>query len=330
MSTRASRPHSHCRSRLAAALVAAVATWLSGAMLGAQSGTSGTPTLVQSVLTGIEQNPITTLHARFPQVTLSGNAVILGVRYNSAGTITSVSDDAGNTWTAGPQVTASASPYGTTIRTYYVTNALPLTRVDVAISGLTTATSAITQATLSEWYNVALSGAIDGTGTSASSRTTSAVSTTGTNDLVWHWAVDVSDFQYDNGIMFNGTSITAGSGFTLQSADLQTGRGVQYQVKSTAGSITPTSSASGSSTWASVAFALKSAATGTAPPASMRIVHVQHGMVAWPDHTTPLPLQFPSSGNLLVGLWTSGGGLISRITDSAGNTWASAASTSAV
>src|SRR5215831_3494958 len=166
--------------------------------------TAGTPTLIQSVATGQDQNPATTLDVYLPQVTLAQNAAILGLRYNSAGTITSIGDDGtsgGNTWTLGPSVTGSGSPYGTTLRIYYVTNAKPFRKVTVAWSGISSATCGCIQANLSEWTNIALVSAADGQGTSATSRTTSAFTTTATNDLVWELGAVISDFSFDYGTL---------------------------------------------------------------------------------------------------------------------------------
>ncbi len=123
-------------------------------------------------------------------------------------------------------------------------------------------------------------------------------------DLIYEWGVVVSNIDAANGAQFNGSSITAGNGFTLLSADLQTGSADQYMVQAAPGAVTPTFSPSGSETWASLAMALKAASGGTPAPAGVRIVHVQHTMVSWPGHPTPVALAFPSTGNLLVGSFT--------------------------
>jgi hypothetical protein len=113
------------------------------------------------------------------------------------------------------------------------------------------------------------------------------------------------------------SSITAGAGFTLLGADLQAGSADQYLVQPTATAITPTFAASGSHTWASVAMALKSCTCGTPPPNTIRIVHVQHTMIAWPGHSTPVTLQFPVQRQPACGLFTGTVSFIGRITDSA-------------
>jgi len=216
------------------------------------------------------------------------------------------------------------------MRLYYALNVAAGTRaITVTFNGLggPNGNYGFPQSVVSEFYNVAAVSAFDGQSSSASSKTTGAITTSAAGDLIYQWGTDVSAGDVNWGVQFNGTGITAGSGFTLLSADLQTGSADQYMVQSAAGTITPTFSTSGSDTWSSLAIALKSASAGTPPPSGIRIVHVQHQMIAWPGHTSPVTVAFPSSGNLLVGSFTSTIAFISNVTDGNGNTWMTAAST---
>jgi hypothetical protein len=300
---------------------------LSGLLLGTLfSGTThaATPTLVQHVATGMDRYPIGTLTIPLPNPVRSGNALILGVQFHSTGLISSITDDGGNTWVTGPTTTNVAASQ--TMSIYYALGAAAGTRViTVHFNGLSS-TNSFPQAVLSEFYNV---GSADGSSSSSTSRTAGSMTTTTPEDLIYHWGVDFSDTN-TNGGNFNGTGITAGSGFTLLSADLQVGSADQYQVQSNAGAINPTFSASGSATWGSVALALKSANTGTPPPAGIRVVHVEHILLSSAraqSRPNPVKMQFPSSGNLLVGLFNSADVFISNLTDSAGNTWQTAGET---
>jgi hypothetical protein len=72
------------------------------AAINVQPVSAATPTLVQHVATGMGNNPVTTLSVAFPNPVGAGNALILGVQFASVGSIASVTDDQGNTWTAGP------------------------------------------------------------------------------------------------------------------------------------------------------------------------------------------------------------------------------------
>ena len=140
--------------------------------------------------------------------------------------------------------------------------------------------------------------------------------------MIYHWGASLStDIPYAGGA-FNGTSLKAGTDFTLLSANLQVGSCDQYYVQPTAGAIDPSFTPSGSATWGSLAIALKSADAGTAPGSGIRIVHVQHtlvGTLTTSDDAAPIPLQFPSTGNLPVGLFNSVA--VTSVSDSAGNTW---------
>ena len=288
------------------------------------------PTLVQHVGGGMDAQFVTTLTLRLPSGAGAGNCLILGVRFNGGGSVSSVADDKGNTWQAGPSVLNNNFNVSTRASVYYVTNVAAGTQtvtVTFASLGGPNGSNGFPQAVISEFYNVAGTSAFDGSSVSASSRTTGAITPSVAGDLLYHWGLDVSAIDVNYGSLFNGSSITAGSGFTLLSADLQTGSADQFQVLPTTTAVTPTFAASGSDTWASVALALKPCTCGTAPGAGMRIVHVQHTMIAWASHTTPVVMQFPSSGNLLVGLFTGTIAFIGSVTDNQGNTWSNAAST---
>jgi hypothetical protein len=286
----------------------------------------GVPTLVQHVATGMDRYPINTLTIQLPNPVRAGNCLIFGVQFNSVGSVASVTDDRGNNWIAGP--TATNGSFSKRMNLYYVLNAVGGTQtITVHFSGLTT-TPGFPQAVVSEFYNVATSNAFDGSSASSTSRTAAPITTTVPGDLIYEWGASLSSSNI-NGGAYNGTSITAGAGFTLLSADLQVGSSDQYHIQPTAGTINPTFSASGSATWGSVAIALKSATAGTAPPPGIRIIHLQHTLVQSvraQNRAVPIVMQFPSSGNLLVGLFNGAGPIATGVTDAVGNTWSLPAS----
>ena len=284
------------------------------------------PTLVQHVATGMDRYPINTLTIQLPNPARAGNCLILGVQFNSAGSVASVTDEKGNNWIAGP--TATNASLSKRMNLYYVLNAAAGTQtIKVRFNGLSH-TNAYPQAVVSEFYNVATANAFDGSAASATSRSAGTITTTTPGDLIYEWGASLSSSNV-NGGAFNGTSITAGTGFTLLSADLQVGSADQYQIQSNPGPITPTFSASGSAVWGSVAIALKTATAGTAPPSGIRIVHLQHTLlqaVRAQNRSEPIVMQFPSSGNLLVGLYNAAGPIATNVTDSHGNVWSLPAS----
>jgi len=118
----------------------------------------------------------------------------------------------------------------------------------------------------------------------------------------------------------NLTGITAGSNFTLLTANRQSGQMAQYWIQPAAGPITSTFTATPSRRWESIVVALKPAAAGTAPPATgIRINSIQH----WVNGSTPIVSQMPCTGNLLV-LASYGLVSLASVSDSNGNQWSSA------
>jgi hypothetical protein len=98
----------------------------------------------------------------------------------------------------------------------------------------------------------------------------------------------------------------------------------QYQVQSSAAAINPTLGMSPSQNFNSIAIALRPATEGTAPPPGIRVNRVQHNSIpAWAS--SPVRLQFPCTGNLLVVSWIGVENHdITAVTDGNGNTYASA------
>src|SRR5215467_10908469 len=158
-------------------------------LLSAGTTEAATPTLVQHVASAMDQNPVTSLTVRLPNPAGAGNCLILGVRFNSNGTVASVADDQGNTWIPGPTVTNSTTgaAASTTMSLFYALNVAPGTqRITVTFAGLS-AQGGFVQAVLSEFYNVATAAASDGSSAAAASRTVGNIATTTAGDLVYHW-----------------------------------------------------------------------------------------------------------------------------------------------
>jgi len=95
-----------------------------------------TPTLVQHVATGMDRNKLNTLNITLPNPVGAGNCLILGVQYNSASSsaVTSVNDNLGNTWAAGPK-SSNASFQNQNL--FYALNAKAgITSITITISKL--------------------------------------------------------------------------------------------------------------------------------------------------------------------------------------------------
>ena len=98
----------------------------------------------------------------------------------------------------------------------------------------------------------------------------------------------------------------------------------QYYVQPTAGALTP----SFTNQWISYlgfgGISPEKASAGTPPPPGIRIVHVQHTLLASvraQNRATPIVMQFPSSGNLLIGTYDSADVSAVSVHDSASNNW---------
>jgi hypothetical protein len=269
----------------------------------------------------MDRLPVTTLSITLPNPTGAGNALILGVQFKNTVAVSTIVDNGGNSWIAGPTTVNSSTSQRMSL--YYVLGAIGGTQNIVIYFTGSTTSNEFPQAVVSEFYNVATVSALDGSGSSPNSLTDS-VTTTTPGDLIYQWGVDFSDTN-SNGGNYNGMSITAGPGFTLLSADLQVGSADQYEVQSNPGTVATTFTVSGTATWGSLALALNSASAGTPAPASIRIVHVQHTLLSsvysGQKRPTPIVMQFPSSGNLLVASFNSGDVTITGVSDAAGNTW---------
>jgi len=304
-------------------------TILAGAAIifGPGAAPAAVPKLIQHVATGMDRFPVRTLAMSLPNPAGAGNALILGLQFRSAGSVASISDNEGNNWVAGPSAVNTANSQKMIL--YYCLNVASGTQnIVVTFNGLSN-TVACPQAVLSEFRNIATAAALDASVENPNSLEPGTIDTKQSGDLIYQWGVDFSDTNV-NGGAFNGARITAGQNFTLLSADLQVGSADQYYVQPNAGTISPSFTASGSSTWGSVALALKSALAGTPPRRGIHIVRVQHTLLAAAlaqGRTTPTVMQFPSSGNLLVGMFNSGDVTATSISDNANNNWVSAALT---
>ncbi len=266
------------------------------------------PTLVQHISAGRENTTSatsTSLKVFLPNPSLSGNALILGVECDGSDTIGTITDDKGNTWVVGPAIATG----GQIVASFYVLNAAVGTSV-ITIP-LTEASVTSQSAVCSEFSGVQTSGAIGPTG-SASTATPVNITLSGaptSGDLVWMWGADITTLDPSL------SSITKGTNFTLLTANREAGKVAQYSISTT--STTAGFTVSGTDTFNAVAITLKAAAAGTNPATGIHIDCMQGELYNAATHTA----QFPCSGNLLVGLWTSGDVSISAISDSNGNTW---------
>ena len=288
------------------------------------------PTLVQHVSCpnsrngGNQQSNTPDYKCPLPEPSQAGNAIIVGVTAVSTGAFT-LSDDKSNAYTLATSTTDGNGMY---IAIYVATNIASGTRM---INLHRTTPNAFNVAmSASEYYNVALTSAIDEFNCTGSANGTSisagSITPTVSGDLLWQWAINTGG---GGGLPNSVTSFTVGSqpavSWQLLGTDLHDGDAVQAGVYNATAQINPTFT-SQSQSWSSCVVALKPPASGTttgnAPTQAFRIVHMLHQQMA-ASGSNPFKLQFPASGNLIVASYISGGSLITSATSTPSNTWSS-------
>lgn len=309
--------------------------WLALALvLVAAPAWAQTPTLVQRVgfgaLAPSQGLSARTFTIRLPNRTLAGNALVLITDYDSGATVSTITDDGGGTWSNTPVVSASASG---TLKTeaYVLANAATGTRT-LAIT-YSKSVSSVHFVAL-EYYNVATSGAVGSTAGSTAARAPSIASGTlqpapaSSGSLVLHYAMNNQGVIGESNSVHQVSSWVAGPGFTLEAADYASGNSGQLGAMNPFGletriadgtNFSPTLTTTGTETYNAIAFELKAASAGTAPPPGIRIQRMQFFTNLDINlHTWTEP--FPCSGNLLA-FTEIQGNIQSAMSDNQGNTW---------
>jgi len=281
------------------------------------SGSSGVPTFAENHVSGSSTQgySVSSYTLRLPNRSLAGNCIIVGFQYSSmSGVRASVSDDQGNSYSTPVQ----SSDGNQVVNLSYALNVAPgAQKINITFSG---GSPSYVSAVASEFYNVATVNAADGySGNSGSGSSVSAGSLTPSTsgDLIYQYAVQDSTSSAIN-------AWTQGaSPWVLLSADVLDSSAAQYEVQASAAPITPALGMSPSQNFLSIAVALQPASAGTAPPPGIRVVRVEHNSV--PEYTaSPIRLQFPSTGNLLVVAWIGAPGIdITGVSDGNGNAYVS-------
>jgi hypothetical protein len=280
--------------------------------------TNGVPTFAENHVSGssTQGNEVSSYILRLPNPSLAGNCIVVGFQYSdTSGVIPSVKDDQGNTYSTPVQ----SSDGNQVVNLSYALNVAPgAQKITITFSGTS---PAYVSAVASEFYNVAPSSALDGqTGGSGSGSTVSAGSFTPatSGDLIYQYAIQDSTSASPMGSWTQGPNP-----WLLLSADLLDGSAAQYQVQASAAAITPTLTMAPSQGFTSVAIALRPASAGTPPPPGIRVIRVQHNSIQ-PYASSPVRLQFPSTGNLLVLSWIGvPGHTLSGVTDGNNNAYVS-------
>jgi hypothetical protein len=270
------------------------------------------PTLVQwaSCSSTINSNAVNvTYNCRLPNLTLAGNLVVADFTWGvTAGLTATVTDDKAQSYTLGKDQ-ADANQH--LAKFFFPNTAAGAQVITIKFDG---GTATFVSAIVKEYRNVATTSPLDGTcsgNNGMNTVMTAGTMTTVTNgDLIDQFAVNTTSGTF--------SSITQGaSPWKLLATDLLDGQASQYQVQATAGAINPTFAQGNSELFVTQACAFKAAAAGTAPAAGIRIIGVQGNSVKFT--TSPITLQFPCSGNLVLVALITVPGYVSNANPTDGN-----------
>ncbi len=251
-----------------------------------------------------------------PEPSQAGNAIILGLISNNSGNPTwTVSDDKSNPWNPAGSTTDNQ---GNIIAVYYALNVAAGTRM------LSVQSSAATQGYLavsaSEYYNVATTAALDAkscsAGASSKSIAAGSITPTASGDLLWQWAATANSSSVASIAAGSQSNIT----WQLNGTDIDDGDATQAGVYNSTTAINPTFTSGTGQPFDSCVVALKAASAGNAPTKAFRIVHMLHEQETSSAPNT-YPVEMPTSGNLVVLSFISGGNAITGISSVPANTW---------
>lgn len=298
------------------------------------TGSGALPALVQHVSGSSTRNngfssPFC-YHYQLPNPTTAGNSVVVGFTFNG-NPAPSVTDDKNNRYAIEANHFDNGNTQSIAIAAAFNV-AAGARSINLCFSSNP---GGFVQPTATEFANII---AIDGPGTGAHG-TGNSVSAGGMNpsssgDLVYQVVSSISVRQPS----FTA-GIQSGVSWSLLSADLMDGFAAQSGVYNSTAAINPTIGMGTNQKWVSAAVLLKPGTSGGVP-SGIRIVHLIHENI--PTHASaggsdnpfpnPLPLQFSSSGNLLVAM--IGGGnptnAVISIADTNNNLWMQAGSTQVI
>jgi hypothetical protein len=270
-----------------------------------------------------------------PNVTLSGNALVLSIAYpfNASRTV-AISDSAGDTWPPATITTGTASSGNMNIKVFVLQNA------SAAMHTVTVTFDASIkpfQYSLAEFYNVATSGASDGShgansvsGTSASAGSYTPTTNNDANGghLIWTYAISNDTVGTTLATQASAISKTGGASPSFMHANniATIPSATSFDVQATNGAVNPgfdfTQSSGTNFVVASVA--LKAASAGTPPGTGIRVKRLLHYTVVNPQSGNNVIL-FPVDGNLRVATMGANNSEnpVNSVTDSNSSTYTS-------
>jgi hypothetical protein len=258
--------------------------------------------------------------AAYAEPTLAGNLGIVTFTYDNGSTSTpttaTATDDKSDSYTCvSGSVDSGSGIWNGACYSPNLTAGAHVVTVALA-SSLTHVSAKVAQ-----FNNIATASPLDtsshNNGASSSTATGTALTTTQANDLVYFQVCRLGTPAV--------TSFTVGSGFTFGTVDINDGCTSEFQIASSAGSVTPSMTMASASTYVTFALAFKAANAGTAP-SGMYVAHLLGWGTPVSTSTTTWNFQFPSTGNLLV-LDTVGSLTPGAVPTDSTNTWSAAGTT---
>ncbi len=276
------------------------------------SAWAATPTLVQRTVAPMTNGLTATSPFNYnfflPNKSLSGNCLILAfAKSHDAVTVSSVTDDQSQTYTARVTLTTGT---GMDVYLYTFPNTVAGV-VKVIVAWSANPTGEVT-GVVSEWQNLSTCTADGGSGTSSTEGAsgtswtagslTPAAASSSNPDLVLQFAITSNGASNHSTITamaspaFTLFATNGGSQAVASTRDAT--MAMQYLVTTSSSAVNPTITVGTAQPYDSVAIALASATQGTAPGGGIRILGIQHNNLG--DTTSPVVMQFPTFGNLIV------------------------------
>jgi len=286
-----------------------------------------TPQLVQHVDMNLCDGPAApgtpgdTVYLGLGEKTLSGNALIVFLEFNySAAAISSVTDNAGNSYTLVGSIDDSN---GEVLACYAKFNfTAGATLLEVAFNGppqwVGIKFEEWTNVTGVDTYTTYQQGSNSTTILAASSSSKLTPTQTGDLILMAAWNMSFSTWAANPATFSVGSQANITWAFSNCSINALDDSAEQYGVYNSTTAFQPQMTSNVSTTWTAMAVALKVGSQGSAPGSQMRIAGIQH-MYLDATSSNSNTTQLPTQGNLCVCLSTSGDG-ISSITSTGTNT----------
>jgi len=244
---------------------------------------------------------------------LTGNLITVRITAPHGSTVSSVIDNLAQSYSLATSVDSGSGGWITALY-YKAGTAANVTQITVTYS----AAIADWHGAVMEYSNVATSSPVDATCSNHSITISCSLTTTAPNDLVVSTMIGLGSTIEWNRL----STITPGGGFFFDAADTQCSDADSELVQSTAGSVTPSFTVTGSSQAFNILGVAFKAATAGTNPTGMYILHEQHTQST---SAGPLNLNtyFVSSGNLLVASYDLGNTFTNASIDtcSVPNTW---------